>query len=35
MHRVLKAPRAGLATQLNDFAMNRHERCGLAPPIRE
>jgi len=24
-HRVLKAPRAGLATQLNDFATNRHD----------
>jgi hypothetical protein len=24
-HRILTAPRAGLATRLNDFATNRHE----------
>ncbi|MGH7147022.1 MAG: hypothetical protein ACREIJ_03875 [Nitrospiraceae bacterium] len=24
-HRVLTAPRAGLATRLHDFATNRHE----------
>ena len=24
-HRVLRAPRAGLATRLSDFATNRHE----------
>jgi hypothetical protein len=29
MHRVLNAPRAGLATRLSDFATNRHEQCGL------
>ncbi len=29
-HRVLTAPRAGLATRLSDFATNRHELCGLA-----
>jgi hypothetical protein len=28
-HRVLTAPRAGLATRLSDFATNRHEQCGL------
>jgi len=28
-HRVLKAPRAGLATRLSDFATNRHEYSGL------
>src|SRR6266850_7396030 len=28
-HRVLRAPRAGLATRLSDFATNRHEQCGL------
>ncbi len=28
-HRVLRAPRAGLATRLSDFATNRHESCGL------
>jgi len=28
-HRVLTAPRAGLATRLRDFATNRHELCGL------
>jgi len=28
-HRGLKAPRAGLATRLSDFATNRHEQCGL------
>ena len=28
-HRVLTAPRAGLATRLSDFATNRHEYCGL------
>ena len=26
---VLRAPRAGLATRLSDFATNRHEQCGL------
>jgi hypothetical protein len=25
MHRVFRAPRAGLATRLSDFATNRHE----------
>ena len=29
-HRVLRAPRAGLATRFSDFATNRHELCGLA-----
>ena len=29
-HRVLRAPRAGLATRLSDFATNCHEECGLA-----
>jgi hypothetical protein len=29
MHRILAAPRAGLATRLSDFATNRHEYCGL------
>ena len=29
-HRVLTAPRAGLATRLSDFATNRRELCGLA-----
>ena len=29
-HRGLRAPRAGLATRLSDFATNRHEQCGLA-----
>ncbi|WHZ23870.1 MAG: hypothetical protein OJF47_002982 [Nitrospira sp.] len=28
--RVLRAPRAGLATRLSDFATNRHESCGLS-----
>jgi hypothetical protein len=28
-HRVLTAPRAGLATRLSDFATKRHELCGL------
>ena len=28
-HRGLRAPRAGLATRLSDFATNRHELCGL------
>src|SRR5207244_1115547 len=30
-HRVLTAPRAGLATRLSNFATNRHEQCGLRP----
>jgi hypothetical protein len=29
-HRVLTAPRAGLATRLNNFLTNRHELCRLA-----
>jgi hypothetical protein len=29
-HRVLTAPRAGLATRLSDFATNRHASCGQA-----
>ena len=29
-HRVLTAPRAGLATRLSDISTNRHELCGLA-----
>jgi hypothetical protein len=29
-HRVLTAPRAGLATRLSNFSTNRHELCGLA-----
>ena len=29
MHRVLTAPRAGLATRLSDFATNRHDQCEL------
>ncbi len=28
-HRVLTAPRAGLATRLSNFSTNRHELCGL------
>ena len=28
-YRGLRAPRAGPATRLSDFAMNRHESCGL------
>ena len=28
-HRGIRAPRAGLATRLSDFATNRHEQFGL------
>jgi len=31
--RVLRAPRAGLTTQLSDVAANRHEQCGLDSPV--